>query len=95
MDCFLTLRGIKTLAVRMERHQANAAILAKDLEMNQHVTWVRYPGLKSHPQQALAMKQMSGFAGMISFELKGGLGSGAEICDRSTSVCAGGVARRS
>jgi len=73
MDCFLTLRGIKTLAVRMERHQANAAILAKDLEMMPQVNWVRYPGLKSHPQQALAMKQMTGFAGMISFELKGGL----------------------
>lgn len=73
MDCFLTLRGIKTLAVRMERHQANAAMLAKDLEASPHISWVRYPGLKSHPQQDLAMRQMTGFAGMISFELKGGL----------------------
>ncbi|MCL4305772.1 PLP-dependent aspartate aminotransferase family protein [bacterium] len=73
MDCFLTLRGIKTLAVRMERHQANAAMLAKDLETSPHISWVRYPGLKSHPQQDLAMRQMTGFAGMISFELKGGL----------------------
>ncbi len=69
MDSFLVLRGLKTLAVRMERHQANAAMLAKDLEMDSHVAWVRYPGLKSHPQQALAMRQMSGFAGMISLEL--------------------------
>jgi cystathionine gamma-lyase len=73
MDCFLTLRGLKTLAVRMERHQTNAAILAKELESRSEISWVRYPGLKSHPQHALASKQMSGFAGMISFELKGGL----------------------
>jgi cystathionine gamma-lyase len=73
MDSFLVLRGLKTLAVRMERHQANAAILAKDLETNPHVAWVRFPGLKSHPQQALAAQQMSGFSGIISFELKGGL----------------------
>jgi cystathionine gamma-lyase len=72
MDAFLVLRGTKTLAVRMERHCQNAAALAKHLEQHSFVAKVIYPGLPSHPQHALAKKQMSGFGGMLAFELKGG-----------------------
>jgi cystathionine gamma-lyase len=72
-DCFLVLRGIKTLAVRMERHAGNALKIAEFLESHPKVRKVIYPGLKSHPQQELARKQMSGFAGIITFFIKGGL----------------------
>jgi cystathionine beta-lyase/cystathionine gamma-synthase len=72
MDAFLVLRGTKTLAIRMERHCQNAAALARHLEQHAFVAKVIYPGLASHPQHALAKKQMSGFGGMLSFELKGG-----------------------
>jgi cystathionine gamma-lyase len=72
-DCFLVLRGLKTLAVRMERHQQNAFDVANYLVGRKEVNWVRYPGLKSHPQHDLARKQMTGFGGMVSFELKGGI----------------------
>lgn len=73
MDCFLTLRGMKTLHLRMQRHQENAFDIANYVMARKEVTWVRYPGLKSHPQYELAKRQMSGFGGMLSFELKGGL----------------------
>ena len=66
-DCFLVLRGIKTLAVRMERHAGNALKIAEFLESHPKVRKVIYPGLKSHPQHELARKQMSGFAGIITF----------------------------
>ncbi|MCA9659753.1 MAG: PLP-dependent transferase, partial [Myxococcales bacterium] len=72
-DCFLTLRGLKTLALRMERHQANATAIAEYLEAHAKVERVIYPGLKSHPQHELADRQMSGFGGMISIYLKGDL----------------------
>lgn len=72
-DCFLVLRGIKTLAVRMERHNYNAQKIAEFLESHLRVKKVIYPGLKSHPQHALAGKQMSGFGGMLSFELNANL----------------------
>lgn len=72
MDVFLVMRGTKTLAVRMERHCANATALAKHLEQHPFVAKVIYPGLASHAQHQLAKKQMSGFGGMLSFELKGG-----------------------
>jgi cystathionine gamma-lyase len=72
-DCYLTLRGIKTLALRMERHADNAAAVARFLEDHPKVERVIYPGLASHPQHELAARQMSGFGGMISFYLKGGL----------------------
>lgn len=68
-DCWLTLRATKTLAVRMERHNSNALKIAEYLSSNQKVKKVFYPGLKSHPQHLLAKKQMTGFGGMISFEL--------------------------
>lgn len=70
-DCYLVMRGIKTLGVRMEKHAENAKLLANLLEINPQVEQVYYPGLKSHPQHDLAMSQMSGYGGMISFKLKG------------------------
>ncbi len=69
-DSFLALRGLKTLAIRMERHQQNAMELASWLEKHPKVARVIYPGLKSHPQHGLACEQMSGFGGMISLDLK-------------------------
>ena len=74
-DSFLALRGLKTLHLRMERHCQNAAGLAAWLEGHPKVARVYYPGLASHPQKALAERQMSGFGGMISVELHGGLAS--------------------
>ncbi len=68
-DCFLVLRGIKTLAQRMEAHQANALAIAKFLEGHKNVKRVYYPGLKNHPQGDLIEKQMKGFGGMLAFEL--------------------------
>ena len=73
-DSFMVLRGTKTLAVRMERHQANALRVARWLEARSDVARVIYPGLRSHPQHALARRQMSGFGGMLSFVLRGGEG---------------------
>jgi cystathionine gamma-lyase len=72
-DCFLTLRGIKTLALRMERHCENAGALAAWLAAHPRVRRVVYPGLPEHPQHALARRQMRGFGGMISLVLDGGL----------------------
>jgi cystathionine gamma-lyase len=70
-DSWLVLRGLKTLAIRMEAHQKNAMEFAKWLEKRPEVERVVYPGLKSHPQHKLAKTQMSGFGGMITFFLKG------------------------
>jgi len=72
-DSFLVLRGIKTLAVRMREHERNALRLAGYLEGHPKVRKVNYPGLKSHPQHALANRQATGHGGMLSFEIKGGL----------------------
>ncbi len=69
MDCFLTARGIKTLAVRMERHNANGETLAKFLAGHKKVKRVLYPGLPSHPQHELAKRQQKGFGAMISFDV--------------------------
>lgn len=69
-DSWLTQRGIKTLAVRMEAHQKNASALAELLDNHSQVAKVYYPGLKNHPGHEIAEKQMSGFGGMISFDLK-------------------------
>jgi cystathionine beta-lyase/cystathionine gamma-synthase len=69
MDAWLVLRGTKTLPIRMERHNANAAVLAEYLASHPKVKRVHYPGLASHPQHALAKRQMRGFGGLISFEL--------------------------
>jgi cystathionine beta-lyase/cystathionine gamma-synthase len=72
MDCFLVLRGIKTLAVRMERHSENALAVAQFLSDHPRVSEVIYPGLDSHPQHALAQRQMRSGGGMISFFVHGG-----------------------
>lgn len=72
-DSFLALRGLKTLALRMERHVANAAAIAAWLERHPKIERVIYPGLKSHPQHALARRQMSGFGGIVTAFVKGGL----------------------
>lgn len=69
MDCFLISRGIKTLAVRMERHDANGRAIAQFLEGHKKVKRVLYPGLASHPQHDLAKRQQRGFGAMISFDL--------------------------
>ncbi len=71
-DAYLTLRGLKTLAVRMDRHCANAALIAEFLVDHPAVGDVFYPGLESHPQHELAARQMGGFGGMISFRTKAG-----------------------
>lgn len=71
MDCFLVLRGIKTLPVRMDRHSANALLLAEHLESHDKVERVIYPGLSSHPQHPLAEQQMRAGGGMVSFVLRG------------------------
>lgn len=73
MDSFLVLRGLKTLHVRMERHEKNAMHLAQWLEGQSKIERVIYPGLKSHPQHEIARKQTSGHGGMITFFLKGDL----------------------
>ena len=70
-DCFLVLRGLKTLSVRMREHQTNAVEVAEYLSGHKKVKKVFYPGLKSHPRHNLAKKQMSGFGGMVSYELTG------------------------
>ena len=72
-DSFLALRGLKTLAVRMERHCRNALQIAQWLERRSDVVRVIYPGLESHPQHALAARQMDGYGGMVSSVIDGGL----------------------
>ncbi len=81
-DSFLALRGLKTLALRMERHCANAQELATWLEAHPKVQSVRYPGLKSHPQHELAKAQMRGFGGMISVTLKTDLAGARRFLER-------------
>lgn len=71
MDCFLVLRGIKTLALRMNKHCANAAAVAQCLSRHNNVRRVDYPGLPAHPNHLIANKQMSGFGGMVSFDIQG------------------------
>jgi len=78
-DCWLTLLGLKTLSVRMNRHCENAQYIAEFLEGHKSVDRVTYPGLTSHPQYNIASDQMSGFSGMISMELKGGIPAGIAL----------------
>jgi cystathionine gamma-synthase/cystathionine gamma-lyase len=94
-DCFMVLRGVKTLAVRMERHCQSAAELAKKLVEHPAVERVYYPGLASHPQHALASRQMKAPGGMISFVVKGGMKASKALLETvQLFVCAeslGGV----
>ncbi len=78
-DCWLTLAGVKTLHLRMARHSENAQAVAEYLEGHPKVASVVYPGLKSHPRHDIAKAQMSGFSGMISFELTGGISAGTAV----------------
>jgi cystathionine gamma-synthase len=84
-DCFLTLRGIKTLAVRMDRHCANAAAIVDLLVGHPAVARVNYPGLAEHPGHQVAAKQMRGFGGMVSFTVVGGEATAVEVA-RSTRL---------
>ena len=79
---YLLIRGMKTLGVRVRRQGENAMAVAKFLEKHPKVAHVHYPGLKSHPDHALAKKQMRGFGGMLAFDLKGGLPAARRFCDR-------------
>jgi methionine-gamma-lyase len=79
---YLLIRGMKTLGVRVQRQGENAMAVAKFLEKHPKVARVHYPGLKSHPDHALAKKQMKGFGGMLAFDLKGGLPTARRFCDR-------------
>jgi cystathionine gamma-lyase len=81
-DSFLALRGLKTLAVRMERHCENALELARFLDRHPRVRRVIYPGLKSHPQHDLACRQMEGFGGIVSVEVQGGLRAARAVLER-------------
>lgn len=72
-DSYLTLRGLRTLKVRLKQHEENALSIAKYLEQSEYVRKVYYPGLESHPQHELAKKQQLGFGGMVSFDIAGGL----------------------
>lgn len=85
MGSFLLIRGLRTLDVRMERHNRNGMEIARFLESHPRVERVHYPGLPSHPQHALASRQMSGFGGMVSLEVRGGRGA-AESALRSFQV---------
>ncbi|AIF49385.1 cystathionine beta-lyase [Dyella japonica A8] len=81
-DSFLAMRGLKTLHLRMKAHCESAMHLAKWLEGHSAIDRVIYPGLKSHPQHALAKRQMQGFGGIISIEVKGGLKSARRMLER-------------
>jgi cystathionine gamma-lyase len=83
---WLTLQGTKTLSLRLERQSANAQVIAEFLEQHPKVTQVRYPGLESFPQHALAKSQASGFGGMLWFEVEGGVKAGKKLMD-SVKLC--------
>ncbi len=85
LDCYLLVRGVKTLGVRMERHCANARAIAEFLATHPAVERVYYPGLKSHPGHDVAKEQMSDFGGMVSFTLRGGTGDARKVCE-STQI---------
>lgn len=92
---WLVLRGIRTLGMRVERAQANAIEIAKWIEKQPEVLWVRFPGLASHPQHELARKQMSGPGSVIAFELRGGVRAGTTLMNSvsliTLAVSLGGV----
>lgn len=86
-DCWLTTRGVKTLAVRMKQHCENALKIAEYLEAHPSVAKVHYPGLPSHPDHETAKKQMSGFGGMIAFEVVGGAAEAKKSRKRPNCSC--------
>jgi methionine-gamma-lyase len=80
-QAFMVLRGVRTLALRIERAQENAMKIANFLQSHPEVAWIKYPGLTSHPQYELAKNQMKGFGSMMSFGLKGGYEAGKKLMD--------------
>ncbi len=90
VDCFLVLRGVKTLALRMERHCANAAAVAEMLSDHPAVASVRYPGLPDHPGHELAARQMRAFGGMVSLVLAGGTEAAKGFCAATRLFALGG-----
>ncbi|MDR5694395.1 MAG: cystathionine gamma-synthase [Armatimonadota bacterium] len=85
-DCWLVLRGVKTLAIRMERHQANASQVAAFLRSHPRVERVYYPGLPDHPGYEVARRQMSGFGGMVSFRVKGGKEAARRVASQTRII---------
>ncbi len=91
-EAWLCIRGLKTLHLRMEKHAKNAMEVSRFLEAHRKIAWVRYPGLPSHPQCEIAQKQMSGFGGMLSFGVVGGIEAGRklmnnlELCSLAVSL---------
>jgi cystathionine gamma-synthase len=79
MDCYLVLRGVKTLAVRMDRHCTNARAVAEMLAAHPAARQVRYPGLADHPGHQIASRQMRGYGGMVSFVVRGGEAAALEV----------------
>jgi cystathionine gamma-synthase len=90
VDAFLILRGVKTLAVRMERHCGNAAAVAAFLDGHPAVGAVHYPGLASHPGHEVAARQMADFGGMVSFTLAGGESAARRVCAATRLFALGG-----
>ena len=82
-DAYLTMRGLKTLELRMQRHCENAAVLAAFLADHAAVSQVLYPGLPSHPGHDVAARQMRGFGGMISVRMRGGAQAARDLCSRT------------
>jgi len=83
-QAFMVLRGVKTLSIRIDRAQENAMKVAGFLQAHPKVDWIRYPGLKNHPQYELAKSQMKGFGSMMSFGLKGGYDAGKKLMDNTS-----------
>ena len=94
-QAWLVHRGLRTLSLRVDKAQANAQILAEYLENHPKVSWVRFPGLPSHPQYALAQTQMDGPGAVMSFGVKGGLEAGKTVIDNvqimTLAVSLGGI----
>jgi cystathionine gamma-synthase len=82
-DAYLTMRGLKTLVLRMRQHSENAALIAEFLDGHPAVESVLYPGLETHPNHDVAARQMSGFGGMVSVRLRGGPDAARELCSRT------------
>jgi cystathionine gamma-lyase len=82
-DCWLVLRGLKTLALRMRQHEANAQAVARFLQLHPRIARVLYPGLESHPGHAVAARQMTGFGGMVSAEVEGGRPAAYRVLSRT------------
>ena len=81
-EAWLCIRGLKTLHLRMAKHAVNGMKIAEFLEAHRKIDWVRYPGLPSHPQHTIALQQMSGFGGMLSFGVAGGIEAGHKLMNR-------------